>query len=199
MMDDSEFIIRISPKQGKITVEENDNGIFSRKNITVEALLQSFKQSVMVSEPGYASGFLPLNTLSVCQSAEEKRIVLWHPKLYADVSVYDTPYPHFPIPRLVFGFAISNEGKISQCRIGVAADETPTPETIMYYYPFSNVTRSNGSLCVGANALPIYKKQHKAYHLPAFLLSIPNNMHSYSDSNNKLGLGYPRESATPQR
>ena len=87
MMDDSEFIIRISPKQGKITVEENDNGIFSRKNITVEALLQSFKQSVMVSEPGYASGFLPLNTLSVCQSAEEKRIVLWHPKLYADVSV----------------------------------------------------------------------------------------------------------------
>ena len=190
MMDDNEFIIRISPKQGKITVEENDNGIYSRKNITVEALLQSFKQSVVVSEPGHASGFLPLNTLSVYQSAEEKRLVLWHPRLYADVSVYDTPYPRFPIPRLVFGFALSNEGKVSQCRIGVAADETPTPETTMYYYPFSNVTRSNGSLCVGANALPIYKKQHKAYHLPAFLLSIPNNMHSYSESNNKLGLGY---------
>ena len=60
----------------------------------------------------------------------------------------------------------------------------------MYYYPFSNVTNSNGSLCVGANTLPIYKTQHKAYNLPAFLLSIPNNMHSYSGSNNKLGLGY---------
>lgn len=90
----------------------------------------------------------------------------------------------------MFGFTLSNEGKVSQCRIGVAADETPTPETTMYYYPFSNVTNSNGSLCVGANTLPIYKTQHKAYNLPAFLLSIPNNMHSYSGSNNKLGLGY---------
>ena len=60
----------------------------------------------------------------------------------------------------------------------------------MYYYPFSNVSRENGHLCVGANVLPIYKKLHKAYHLPAFLLSIPNNMHYYSKSDNKLGLDY---------
>ena len=60
----------------------------------------------------------------------------------------------------------------------------------MYYYPFSNVSRESGSLCVGANTLPIYKKPHKAHNLPAFLLSIPNNMHYYSSSNNKLGLEY---------
>ena len=116
--------------------------------------------------------------------------VLWHPRLYADVSVYDTPYPHFPIPRLVFGFSLNQEGKASHCRIGVVADEIPTPETPMYYYPFSNVSRESGSLCVGANTLPIYKKPHKAHNLPAFLLSIPNNMHYYSSSNNKLGLEY---------
>lgn len=119
-----------------------------------------------------------------------KRFVLWHPRLYADVSVYDTPYPHFPIPRLVFGFSLNQEGKASHCRIGVVADEIPTPETPMYYYPFSNVSRESGSLCVGANTLPIYKKPHKAHNLPAFLLSIPNNMHYYSSSNNKLGLEY---------
>ena len=60
----------------------------------------------------------------------------------------------------------------------------------MYYYPFSNVSRESGSLCVGANTLPIYKKPHKAHNLPAFLLSIPDNMHYYSSSNNKLGLEY---------
>lgn len=60
-----------------------------------------------------------------------KRFVLWHPRLYADVSVYDTPYPHFPIPRLVFGFSLNQEGKASHCRIGVVADEIPTPETPM--------------------------------------------------------------------
>ena len=102
----------------------------------------------------------------------------------------DTPYPHFPIPRLVFGFSLNQEGKASHCRIGVVADEIPTPETPMYYYPFSNVSRESGSLCVGANTLPIYKKPHKAHNLPAFLLSIPNNMHYYSSSNNKLGLEY---------
>ena len=99
-------------------------------------------------------------------------------------------YPHFPIPRLVFGFSLNQEGKASHCRIGVVADEIPTPETPMYYYPFSNVSRESGSLCVGANTLPIYKKPHKAHNLPAFLLSIPNNMHYYSSSNNKLGLEY---------
>ena len=186
----NDIMIRISPNEGKITVEEDAQGVFSRKSITEEDLLRCFKDSLRTADEGYHSGFLPLNTISLYQSETVKRFVLWHPRLYADVSVYDTPYPHFPIPRLVFGFSLNQEGKASHCRIGVVADEIPTPETPMYYYPFSNVSRESGSLCVGANTLPIYKKPHKAHNLPAFLLSIPNNMHYYSSSNNKLGLEY---------
>ena len=173
----NDIMIRISPNEGKITVEEDAQGVFSRKSITEEDLLRCFKDSLRTADEGYHSGFLPLNTISLYQSETVKRFVLWHPRLYADVSVYDTPYPHFPIPRLVFGFSLNQEGKASHCRIGVVADEIPTPETPMYYYPFSNVSRESGSLCVGANTLPIYKKPHKAHNLPAFLLSIPNNMH----------------------
>lgn len=172
----NDIMIRISPNEGKITVEEDAQGVFSRKSITEEDLLRCFKDSLRTADEGYHSGFLPLNTISLYQSETVKRFVLWHPRLYADVSVYDTPYPHFPIPRLVFGFSLNQEGKASHCRIGVVADEIPTPETPMYYYPFSNVSRESGSLCVGANTLPIYKKPHKAHNLPAFLLSIPNNM-----------------------
>lgn len=186
----NDITIRISPNEGKITVEEDAQGVFSRKSITEADLLGCFKDSLRETDEGCHSGFLPLNTISLYQSETEKRFVLWHPKLYADVSVYDTPYPHFPIPRLVFGFSLNQEGNVSKCRIGVVADEIPTPETPMYYYPFSNVNRENENLCVGANVLPIYKKPHKAYHLPAFLLSIPNNMHYYSKSDNKLGLDY---------
>ena len=186
----NDIMIRISPNEGKITVEEDAQGVFSRKSITEEDLLRCFKDSLRTADEGYHSGFLPLNTISLYQSETVKRFVLWHPRLYADVSVYDTPYPHVPIPRLVFGFSLNQEGKASHCRIGVVADEIPTPETPMYYYPFSNVSRESGSLCVGANTLPIYKKPHKAHNLPAFLLSIPNNMHYYSSSNNKLGLEY---------
>lgn len=186
----NDITIRISPNEGKITVEEEAKGVLTRKNITEEDMIRCFRSSLRKADEGYDSGFLPLNTISIYQDDDKKRFVLWHPRLYADVSVYDTPYPHFPIPRLVFGFSLSYEGKVSRCRIGVVADEPPTPETPMYYYPFSNVSRDNGSLCVGANALPIYKKPHKAHNLPAFLLSIPNNMHYYSRSNNKLGLEY---------
>ena len=45
------------------------------------------------------------------------------------------------------------------------ADETPTPDTVMYHYPFSNVSEGSGHLCVGANTMPTYKKLHKAVNL----------------------------------
>ena len=186
--DGNEIVIRISPQKGRICVEEDDNGVISRKSIDQDGLLQCFKNSLKYQEDAYASGFLPLNTLAVSQRGDVRRFTVWYPRLYADVSLYDTSYPHFPIPRLVFSFSLSGEGKVSCCRLGVVADETPTPETVMYHYPFSNV--SGFHLCVGANTLPIYKKQYKAHHLPAFLLSIPNNMHSYSKTDNKLGMDY---------
>ena len=89
----NDIMIRISPNEGKITVEEDAQGVFSRKSITEEDLLRCFKDSLRTADEGYHSGFLPLNTISLYQSETVKRFVLWHPRLYADVSVYDTPYP----------------------------------------------------------------------------------------------------------
>ena len=94
----NDIMIRISPNEGKITVEEDAQGVFSRKSITEEDLLRCFKDSLRTADEGYHSGFLPLNTISLYQSETVKRFVLWHPRLYADVSVYDTPYPQIPLP-----------------------------------------------------------------------------------------------------
>ncbi len=190
MNEGNDIRICISPSQGKITIEEQEGLVTTRKEVSRQDLIGCFQHSLRVEDPGYASGFLPLNCLSVWQGKEGKRFVLWHPKLYADMALYDTPYPHFPIPRLVFGFFADPVGRVSQCRIGVVADEAPTPDTIMYHYPFSNVSEYSGNLCVGANTMPAYKKLYKAVNLPAFLLSIPNNMHSYHSTHNKLGLEY---------
>lgn len=87
----NDIMIRISPNEGKITVEEDAQGVFSRKSITEEDLLRCFKDSLRTADEGYHSGFLPLNTISLYQSETVKRFVLWHPRLYADVSVYDAP------------------------------------------------------------------------------------------------------------
>lgn len=187
---ENDIRICISPSQGKITVEEQVGLVTTRKEIDQKGLISCFKNSLRTEHAGYASGFLPLNCLSVWQGKNGRRFVLWHPRLYADMALYDTPYPHFPIPRLVFAFSASEEGAVSRCSIGVVADETPTPDTVMYHYPFSNVCEGSGSLCVGANTMPTYKKLHKAVNLPAFLLSIPNNMHRYHSTHNKLGLDY---------
>lgn len=182
--------IRISPQQGAVIIEEQEGPVITRKEISRESLLDCFWESLKLEDSGFFSGFLPLNCLSVWQGRTGLRLVLWHPRLRADMALFDTPYPDFPIPRLVFAFSVDTQGKVSSCRIGVVADESPEPDTVMYHYPFSNVSEADGYLCVGANTLPAYKKLHKAVHLPAFLLGIPNNMHSYYITHNKPGLEY---------
>ena len=169
--------IHFSVEDGIIEVEQKKGPLISRKEISRD-------------QPVLSSGFLPLNTLAVRQTKESVSVVVWYPRLRADLSLYKTPYPDFPIPRLVFGFSVgAADGAVSACRIGVIADETPTPDTIMYRYPFSNVD-SSGSLCIGTNTLPQYKELRKAAGLPALLLSIPNNFDRFDPSDNQLGLEY---------
>ncbi len=64
---------------------------------------------------------------------------------------------NFPIPRLVFGFKyLPEEGKVAECRVCVVQDGRLNRDTKLYTYPFSNVG-VNGSICMGNNALPVYK------------------------------------------
>ena len=187
---ENDILIRVSPKEGRIVVEEQAGDIITRKEVSLEGLAGCFRQSMRTETPGRGTGLLPMNTLSVWQGGEETRLVLWFPRRYADVSLYDTLYPQFPIPRLVFGTSFSGEGKPLRPRLGVVADEVPTPETAMYYYPFSNVFDDDDKICVGDNVMPAYKQLWRASSLPAFLLSIPNNLHMYNSLHNKLALQY---------
>lgn len=98
MNPSNDIRICISPSQGKIIIEEQDGPVTTRKEVDQQSLISCFKNSLRTDDPGFSSGFLPLNCLSVWQGNEGKRFVLWHPKLYADMTLYDTPYPHFPIP-----------------------------------------------------------------------------------------------------
>ena len=136
MKDGNEIVIRISPQKGRICVEEDDNGVISRKSIDQDGLLQCFKNSLKYQEDAYASGFLPLNTLAISQRGDVRRFTVWYPRLYADVSLYDTSYPHFPIPRLVFSFSLSGEGKVSCCRLGVVATRCPPRRPSCTTIPF---------------------------------------------------------------
>ncbi|MCI9263276.1 MAG: hypothetical protein HFF06_01740 [Oscillospiraceae bacterium] len=182
-------VLRISPSGKTIIVETHrPGGIISYKEISPIDLYYvingSYSSNMLLS-----SGFLPENCLHVSVSTAEKHFVLWNPELRADVTYRDTEYQNFPIPRMVFGVRMLDNGKIVECSIGVVADEKPTPETQMFCYPFSNV-HSDGLVCTGNNSLPRCRKISALASFPRYLLGLPDNDDMYSCQNNRLDLDH---------
>ena len=182
-----EVVLRIHPEEQTIKVENNNKGVTSFKEISCDTFYQSVKSSIR--HEAVDSGFLPPNCFHVSMGADGTReYCLWHPELYADVSYFGTEYPDFPLPRLVFGFRVNKEGKVLGCRLGVVEDKAPSERTPMFTYPFSNV--GGFRLCVGNNALPVYKRPVTLGTLPGYLLRLPNNDDSFNAKNNKLHMQY---------
>ena len=122
-------------------------------------------------------------------SATEKYFVLWNPELRADVIYGDREYPNFPIPRMVFGVRVLENGKVAECSMGVVADEAPTVDTPMFFYPFSNV-HSDDRVCTGNNVLPRYRKISALKNFPRYLLGLPDNDDMYDREHNRLKLSH---------
>ena len=190
MPDKFDTVIRISSVRGEIVVEQQkEGGVTARKNISPEALCACVLNS-RYDDERHATGLLPEGCIAAVM---EKQTVCYYircPELYADISYYGTEYPHFPLPRLVFGFRyMPGESKVSDCRVCVVKDERLTPDTPTYRYPFSNVG-SGGHICMGDNALPIYKDPSRLHTLMGYILRLPNNDDQFSAVNNRLHAGY---------
>lgn len=185
----NDICLRISPNSGKIIVEElKRDGAISFKEISPIDLYFMLKESYRSNEV-VDSGLLPEHCLSVSIGKAEKTFVLWNPELRADMTYGETEYLNFPIPRLVFGIRVLDTGRVAGCTLGVVADEKPSPNSVMYRYPFSNVYEDS-RVCTGNNVLPRYKKQPALVNFPRYLLGIPDNDDMYSAERNKLRLGH---------
>jgi hypothetical protein len=182
-----EMVIRINPSDGRVSVDEIKDGITSRKNIDTDTLLECLQYSTKCSK--VSSGLLPPNVISFAYGDDGSfDVCLRHPELRGDIIYAKTEYRDLPLPRLVFGFNVSAERRISKCRLGVAADERFKPETPMYAYPFSNV---NGfSLCIGGNPLPKCESLHTLASVPYLLLAMPNNNDRFTPRRNKKNLEF---------
>ena len=134
------------------------------------------------------SGLLPKNCISFSAFDDgDKEVVLVYQESRADISYFGTEYKSFPLPRLVFGFKLTAEGRVSSCKLGVAENtKTLKPDTKMYHYPLSNV--SGFHLCTGNNALPKCTSLHTLSSLPYYIMSMPNNNDYFKASNNMLHL-----------
>lgn len=181
----SSVLIRIRD-DGTVAIEEDNSGIKGFKEISPDSLLQCINQSLL--RGAVSSGLLPKCCISyTAHDSGERNICMLHPESRADISYYGSPYPAFPLPRLVFGFSITKENRISQCRLGVVGNESNLkPATPMFVYPFSNVSGTH--LCTGNNVLPKCNSLHTLGSVPYYILGMDNNNDYFQPSNNKLGL-----------
>lgn len=171
---------------GKDDQDERSTGLY--REIDPLELYYVINQSY-ASNDYLDSGFLPEHCLHLSMSATEKYFVLWNPELRADVIYGDKEYPNFPIPRMVFGVRVLENGKVAECSMGVVADEAPTMDTPMFFYPFSNV-HSNDRVCTGNNVLPRYRKISALKNFPRYLLGLPDNDDMYDREHNRLKLSH---------
>ena len=184
-MIDNEVIIRIKEDKS-VRVELRENGAARTKVIAPETLFECIKGSI-VQEP-ISTGILPPNIVCVKANDTGRRYaVLEYQYDKADITYFKTEYKDFPLPRLLFGFRIESGGRISAVNMGVPALGKLTPETPMYFYPFSNVSKF--SLCTGSNTLPNIKTLQSLQHLPDLVLSWPDNDDRYSSAYNKMQMG----------
>lgn len=182
-------VIKISSERAEIVVEQTENGVISRKTLTPDTFGKCMLGSKF-DDGVHPAGLLPEHCFSVTLAGQNIIYFIRYPELCADVSYYGTEYNAFPLPRLVFSFQYMPDcGKIGGARLAVIKDEKLTPETPTYTYPFSNVYGDN-RICLGNNALPVYKDPTRIHTLARLILSFPNNDDMFRDSNNRLGLGY---------
>lgn len=178
----------IDPGSASIRVSVLDeSSITVTKEVSLETLIDCVRGSI--KRDVIRSGLLPSGCISFTAGEDNARFVtLLHPERYTDLTYQKTVYPHFPLPRLVFGFTLYQGCRVQSCRMGIVAAGRLTPETPMFRYPFSNVSGTH--LCMGNNVLPKCESLHTLSSLPYFILEAPNNDDHFNRANNRLGLEF---------
>lgn len=181
----SETVIRISD-DGRVMVERDSRGVKSFKQIAPDTLVKCIDRSMV--RGAVRTGLLPKGCVSVSIYDDGSRdAVLLYTEGRADISYFGTEYKNFPLPYLVFGFRLSEEGRVSACRLGVIENSGRLkPDTKMYHYPLSNV--SGFHLCTGNNTFPKCESLHTLASLPYYIMAMPNNNDHFNHSLNKPGL-----------
>lgn len=173
----------------EIFVEERKNGIKSCKCISLNDLLVCIKSSLKEIKPTY-NAVLPKNALfySCCPETGSFSAAMEYPYNKADITYMNTEYRDFPLPKLVFGFKVAG-GKIKKVYLGITGNGILRESSLMYTYPFSNVS-SDFVLCTGGNALPEIKSPYSLSNMPDYILSLPDNDDYYNIRHNRLELGH---------
>lgn len=187
---DAETLIRIVPGQGEVIVERHEKNIVSRKMVTPETLAKCFLKSKFDTN-AYHTGLLPEGCIAVTTGTNETWYFIRHPELQADITYFGTEYVNFPLPRMVFAFRyLQSEQKVASSRVCVIPDKRIRLDMETFFYPFSNVSSTGGTICTGNNVIPAYPDPTRLSTLPDYILRLPNNNDYFSAVHNKPHMEY---------
>lgn len=180
-----ELVIHIK-EDSTVFMEIKEGKTVKTKVVSPEALIKAIKSSLtgrMVK-----TGLLPQHILNVTMNTENnsRYVTFEFPDSVADITYMGTEYKNFPLPRLVFGIKISSSGRIEGVNLGVPALGKLREDTVMYFYPFSNVNRFH--MCTGSNSLPHIKSLTGLENLSRFIISLPDNDDYFDSKHNKPNL-----------
>ena len=173
----------------QIFIEQTVGGTKVTKSAQLDDILLCLQSSIKPAASAY-SAVLPPNTLfySHLTDTDAYSVALEYPYNTADITYMETEYPDFPLPKLVFGFKVAGK-KIKKVYLGITGNGILRESSLMYTYPFSNVS-NDFILCTGGNSLPEIKSPYSLSNMPDYILSLPDNDDYYNIRHNRLELGH---------
>ena len=170
-----------------LVVDDHRGGTIKHKVISLNTFCKLIDRSTRKMD--VASGLLPERCICYRETDSGERFVAIDlAKNAVDITYEQTKYENFPIPRLLFGFRVSKDNRVTEVQIAVADMGTLRDDTKLYKYPFSNVSGFN--LCIGANAMPKIKSLRQLGGLPYYIFAMPDNNDRYTPDRTRLNMEY---------
>ena len=173
-------------KDWNIVIDVRAGNRIRHKVIAPDSFCQIVAKNVKLKS--VTSGILPAGSVAYSEKDGTRFVALELGQDRIDVTYEKTTYENFPVPRLIYGFTVDIQGKITKVDVAVADRGILRDDTKLYKYPFSNVL--GFSMCTGGNTFPKIKELRQLAGIPNYIFSMPDNNDRYSVENTKLNMEY---------
>ena len=134
----------------------NDNGVIQEKYVDIKELLKALSKSTVSDDLMHRIGKLPQYYYDGAISREggtlNGKVVMVVPKGKRQ-AVYENTRYNIPFPTLLFYFEIT-DGRIKKTLVYALKGKRHRENSVLYNYPFGNVSLYAHTVCWGHNTLP---------------------------------------------
>lgn len=174
-----------------VVVIQEENGRKKEKMISMDSFISSIisANSMGKFETITSPLFKEVKGIRLIQSKQYSKnstvYILHRQMIQAPVQIFSRFYGDVGFPSLLFAINVVND-RVSKLYVVAVKDKVITEDTLIYKYPYTNVSTNKGNVCLGDNNFDKgILDGDKLFNIPNEFFSMPNTLHSYSPQNNK--------------